>query len=127
MVINKRLKSIIQICLVICLMVVPAMAATGNATSGKDLIGNPFTTFNSLPDSTRNGILLVLGLVFLGALIAVIIGIMTAIGKASIGTTSQDAKMKSEGVGALLSIAGIVLLAMIVLGFVFWYFQPGSL
>lgn len=52
---------------------------------------------------------------------------MTAIGKASLGTTSQDAKMKSEGVGALLSIAGIVLLAMIVLGFVFWYFNTGNI
>lgn len=119
--------TIVRICIVISLLAMPAAAAVGNATSGKDLIGNPFTTFNSLPDSTRNGILLVLGLVFLGALIAVVIGIMTAIGKASLGTTSQDAKMKSEGVGALLSIAGIVLLAMIVLGFVFWYFQPGSL
>jgi hypothetical protein len=115
--------------IILALLFLPgiAAAATGNATSAKDLIGNPFTTFNSLPDSTRNGIMLVLGLVFLGALVAVVIGILTAIGKASLGTTSQDAKMKSEGVGALLSIAGIVLLAMIVLGFVFWYFNTGNI
>lgn len=59
----------------ILLLSMEAMAATGNASSAKDLIGNPFTTFNSLPDSTRNGIMLVLGLVFLGALIAVVIGL----------------------------------------------------
>jgi hypothetical protein len=121
---EKIINSIIMLLLILPMV---AMAATGNASSAKDLIGNPFTTFNSLPDSTRNGIMLVLGLVFLGALIAVVIGIMTAIGKASLGTTSQDAKMKSEGVTGLISIAGIVLLAMIVLGFVFWYFNTGNI
>lgn len=122
-----KFKSIFYVFIVLNILALPAMAATGNASSAKDLIGNPFTTFNSLPDSTRNGIMLVLGLVFLGALICVVIGIMAAIGKSAIGTTSQDAKMKSEGVTGLLSIAGIVLLAMIVLGFVFWYFNTGNL
>ena len=89
-------RKIISSILLILMMAGTAMAAVGNATSGKDLIGNPFTTFNNLPDSTRNGILLVLGLVFLGALIVVVIGIMTAIGKASLGTTSQDAKIASS-------------------------------
>jgi hypothetical protein len=109
------------------LQIASTAAAAGTATSNKDIIGNPIQTFNNLPDSTRNGILLITGLVFLGALIAVIYGIMVATGKASMGSTSSDAKMRSEGIGAILTIAGVVLVAIIALGFVFWYFTPGNI
>lgn len=121
-----NLKSIIKICFVLCLLAVPAMAA-GNVTSTKDIIGDPIATFNGLPDSTKNGILLVTGLVFLGALICVVYAILISVGKTTYGATSSDAKMRSEGVGALLTIAGIVLLAVIVLGFVFYYFTPSHI
>jgi len=103
------------------------MAAAGTATSPKDIIGDPIKTFNNLPESTRSGILLVTGLVFLGALLCVIYGIMIATGKSTIGATSSDAKMRSEGISGLLTIAGIVLIAIMVLGFVFWYFTPGNI
>ena len=80
-----------------------------------------------MPDSTRTGILLVTGLVFLGALLCVIYGIMIATGKATVGASSTDAKMRSEGIGSLLTIAGVVLIAIMVLGFVFWWFTPGNI
>lgn len=105
----------------------PAVAATGTATNPKDIIGNPVSTFNSLPDSTRSGVLLVTGLVFLGALLCVIYAIMVAVGKSTIGASSSDAKMRSEGIGSLLTIAAVVLIAIMVLGFVFWYFTPGNI
>lgn len=118
-----------KIVIVIMLLIMPsvAMAAAGNATSAKDIIGDPIKTFNNLPESTRSGILLVTGLIFLGALLAVIYGIMIATGKTVLGGSSSDAKMRSEGIGSLLTIAGVVLIAVMVLGFVFWYFTPGSI
>ena len=124
-----KLKPILKICFVLCvLLIMPALAAaTGTATSPKDIIGDPIKTFNNLPDSTRTGILLVTGLVFLGALLCVIYGIMIATGKATVGASSTDAKMRSEGIGSLLTIAGVVLIAIMVLGFVFWWFTPGNI
>ncbi len=122
-----RLRPILKICFVLCLLALPALAATGNATNPKDIIGDPIKTFNNLPDSTRSGILLVTGLVFLGALLCIIYGIMIAAGKSTIGASSSDAKMRSEGIGSLLTIAGVVLIAIMVLGFVFWWFTPGNI
>jgi hypothetical protein len=123
-------KTILKISMMLCiLLIMPALAAaaTGTATSPKDIIGDPIKTFNNLPDSTRTGILLVTGLVFLGALLCVIYGIMIATGKATVGASSTDAKMRSEGIGSLLTIAGVVLIAIMVLGFVFWWFTPGNI
>lgn len=104
----------------------PALAASGNITAPKDLLGDPIATFNGLPDSTRSGILLVTGLVFLGALLCVIYGVLVAVGKTTVGETTQNAKIRNEGVSAILIIAGTVVVAIIVLGFVFWYFRPAS-
>jgi len=121
------MKKIVIGILLALLFQITTAAAAGNVTSTKDIIGDPIQTFNGLPDSTKNGILLVTGLVFLGALICVVYAILISIGKTTLGSTSSDAKMRSEGVGALLTIAGIVLLAVIVLGFVFYYFTPGHI
>ncbi len=103
------------------------VSAVSNITSAKDLIGNPVSTFNGLPDSVKNGIWLVTGLIFLGCLIAVVYGIFISVGKSAYGATSQDAKMRNEGVSGIITIAGVVLVAMIVLGFVFWYFTSSNL
>ncbi len=103
------------------------VSAVSNITSAKDLIGNPITTFNGLPDSVKSGIWLVTGLIFLGCLIAVVYGIFISVGKSAYGATSQDAKMRNEGVSGIITIAGVVLVAMIVLGFVFWYFTSSNI
>lgn len=103
------------------------VSAVSNITSAKDLIGNPVSTFNGLPDSVKNGIWLVTGLIFLGCLIAVVYGVFISVGKSAYGATSQDAKMRNEGVSGIITIAGVVLVAMIVLGFVFWYMTSANL
>lgn len=123
----KLLTRIVLLFSLVNMLVMPAMAATGTATSPKDIIGNPIDTFNKLPDSVRSGILMITGIVFLGTLICLGYGIMVAVGKTSIGASSSDAKMRSEGVSSLLVIAGIVLLAIMVLAFVFWWFTPGNI
>ncbi len=112
--------------LILSLLALPVMAVS-NITSAKDLIGNPITTFNGLPDSVKSGIWLVTGLIFLGCLIAVVYGVFISVGKSAYGATSQDAKMRNEGVSGIITIAGVVLIAMIVLGFVFWYFTSANL
>ncbi len=112
--------------LAVSLLAVP-VSAVSNITSAKDLIGNPVSTFNGLPDSVKNGIWLVTGLIFLGCLIAVVYGVFISVGKSAYGATSQDAKMRNEGVSGIITIAGVVLVAMIVLGFVFWYMTSANL
>ncbi len=101
--IKDIIKNGAELLLILGVLVIPALADT-NITSGKDLLGNPITTFNGLPESTKSGILLVTGLVFLGALICVIYGIATAVGKTTTGSSSQDAKMRNEGVTGLLTL-----------------------
>jgi len=123
----KLLTKVLLLFSLVNMLVMPALAAAGNATSPKDIIGDPIKTFNSLPDSTRSGILLITGIVFLGTLLCLAYGIMVAVGKSSIGASSSDAKMRSEGVSSLLVIAGVVLVAIMVLGFVFWWFTPGNI
>ncbi len=118
----------VKICnlLVLLMLAGPSLADTGKVTGGKDLLGDPYATFNSLPDSVRNGILMVTGLVFLGALLCVIYAILIGVGKTTVGQTTQDAKIRNEGVSSLIVIAAVVVVAVLVLGFVFWYFKPAS-
>jgi hypothetical protein len=122
----KELNKFVIPAMVLLMLALPVLADSTNITSGKDLIGNPYQTFNGLPDSVKGGVKLILGIAAIGALVAIAIGILVAVGKISVGKTTQNAKMGHDGVTTIIIIVGTVILAMIALGFVFWYFNPSS-
>jgi F0F1-type ATP synthase membrane subunit c/vacuolar-type H+-ATPase subunit K len=111
------------------ILIVPVMAddSSGKIANTKDLLGNPLAAFNSLPSNLRNDILLISGLLFAGALLCIAYGIVIAIGKQTVGKTTKDAKMRSEGFSDLFTIIGIVVVAVFALMFVFWFFNPLSI
>lgn len=125
--INKQKTISAAIFILMILPMISTAATPQKATTARDIIGNPVDTFNQLPPNVRSAILLVTGLLFLGAMICVVYATLASIGKTTIGTTHHNAKMKSQGIESLILIVAVVFIGIIVLALVFWYFTPNSI
>ena len=81
-----------------------------------ELIGNPITVFNGLPESSQTTLIWFLGLLALTLIICVFIGISKNIIKTSVGGSTQDAKLSTGGILDNINILVVIIVGALVLG-----------
>lgn len=110
-----KLKTIIYASLIVYMLAVPAMAATGNFT---------MPTFSGawgdLDSGIKEKIMWIIGIAFVVLVICAILGAFFGGAKATLATITGNVGGRSEGISSVLIVIGVVFLATVVIGFVLW-------
>jgi len=115
-----KLKQIVKICIVLCLLAMPALGAEQmNISSLRDIIGDPVTVFNGFEPSTQSIISWTLGLMLLVLAICVVVGVSSNTAKTAFGKKTQNAKMSTSGIMDNINIGATLLIGIIILGIAF--------
>lgn len=114
-----NLKSIIKICIVLCLMTIPAFAAANNTLGLSDVMGSPKEMLTPMLSEVQ----WLFGTVYGWAFLVVLLCIAVAVIKSAYGSITNNAATKQEGKSAAIDIVGIVFIGVVATGVVVFLFN----
>ncbi len=114
-----KMKPILKLFFVVCLLAMPAMAAGNNTIELKDLMGNPMDMLKPMLSEVKWLFGSVYGWTFLVVLICIAIAIL----KAAYGSITSNAATKAEGKSAAIEIVAIVFIGVVATAVVVFLFN----